>query len=378
MAEQKIGTSNQQVDYKDTVSEKYPPVMYVDLPLLARVIFRRKFVFGVFALISIILGILYLLIPPPLFRSEILFSQPKISPYPHLNDVGIAEIRLLPRELFFEYKGNLSSKANQKNFLVQNSIKYSNATFTQMDVESNDVDQDRIGRFRSITRTWSVTPKSQSGLLSRLFDDALRIDVSSELPEKYFFYLAVEFPKAGVSAQIANDYAAYVNLLTIKEIEARIQRRVSERRAAIEKEISHRINIARLERKHLIVQLQEQARIAHSLGYEDPVTASGDRIELMPLYFRGAKALQAQANILIGRSDDRPFVPNLAALESELVRLNHFPDKLPVTQAAFITRPAHPVSNPINSSFFFTLLVAIGLGVVIASIYNIFDYYLKN
>ena len=330
------------------------------------------------ALISIILGLLYLLVQPPLFRSEILFSQPKIPPYPYLNDVGIAEVQLLPRELFFEYKGNLSSKANQKNFLVQSSIKDSNATFTQQDLESNDVDPDRIGRFRSIARTWSVTSKSQSGLLNHLFADVLRIEVSAELPERYFFYLTVEFPKAEVSAQIANDYAAYVNLLTIKEIEARIQRRVVERRAAIEKEISHRINIARLERKHLIIQLEEQARIAHSLGHEDPVTPSGDRIELMPLYFRGAKALRAHANILVGRSDDRPFVPNLAALESELARLNNFPEEFPVTQAAFITRPAHPVSNPTNSSFVFTLLVALGIGVLIASIYNVFDYYLKN
>ena len=187
MAEQKIGTSNQQVDYKDTVSEKFPPVMHVDLPLLARVIFRRKFVFGAFALVSFIFGTLYTLVQPPLFRSEILFSQPKISPYPALNDVGIAEVQLLPRELFFEYKGNLSSKANQKNFLAQNSIKYPNATFTQQDVVSNDVDPDRIGRFRSIARTWSVTPKSQPGLLNRLFADVLRIEVSSELPERYFF-----------------------------------------------------------------------------------------------------------------------------------------------------------------------------------------------
>ena len=380
MAERKIPVSKQSASYRDATLEDFPPVMYADLPLLARVIFRRKFVFGAFLAISGLLWLVYWLTQPSIFRSEVQFSQPEVQTYPLLTDIALRELKLLPRELFFEYKNNLSSRANQQNFLTRNATKYfpNNPSISHLNVESDDVSDEIVGRFRSIQRTWSMESKKQPIFLHSLFPELLRIEVSSDLPERHFFYLTVEFPKAEIAAQIANDYTDHVNKLTIDEVETRIRQNIHKRRESIQMEISQKLDITRLERENLIVQLEEQARIAHSLGHEDPIGSSIDRFELMPLYFRGAKALRAHAEILINRSDDRPFVPAIALLESELERLYSAPDEFPIAQAAYVTRSAYPATSPNNNHFFFKLMIALGLGLVTSAIYNIFSYYLKN
>lgn len=380
MAEQKIPASKQAVSYKDAALEGFPPVMYADLPLLTRVIFRRKFVFGVFLAISGLIWLAYWWTQPSLFRSEVQFAQPELQTHPLLADIALADLKLLPRELFFEYKKNLSSKANQQNFLAKNATKYfpNEPIISQLNVESNDVAEEKVGRFRSIQRSWSIETKRQPDFLHGLFSDILRIEVSSGLPQRYFFYLSVEFRQAAIAAQIANDYAAYVNKLTIDEIETRIRQRVHQRSASIQNEISHKLKIARLEREHLIAQLEEQALISESLERETSIETKVTPIELMPLYFRGAKTLRAHAEILINRSDDRPFVPEIALLESELERLSATPDEFPIAQAAHVTRSAHPAASGNSSRLFFSLIIALGLGLATAAIYNIFSYYLKN
>jgi LPS O-antigen subunit length determinant protein (WzzB/FepE family) len=380
MAERKIPVPKQSASYRDTTLEDFPPVMYADLPLLARVIFRRKFVFGAFLAISVLLWLAYWLTQPSIFRSEVQFSQPEVQTYPLLTDIALKELRLLPRELFFEYKNNLSSRANQQNFLTRNATKYfpNNPSISHFNVESNDVSDEIVGRFRSIKRTWSMESKKQPIFLHSLFSELLRIEVSSDLPERHFFYLAVEFPKAEIAARIANDYTDHVNKLTIDEVETRIRQQIHKRRESIQKEISHKLKVARLERENLIVQLEEQALISESVEWEVSNETKVKPIELMPLYFRGAKVLRAHAEILTKRSDDRPFVPEIALLESELEHLNTVPDELFIAQAAYVTRSAYPATSPNNNHFFFSLVIALGLGLVTSAIYNIFSYYLKN
>lgn len=380
MAEQKIPAPKQAVSYKDATLEDFPPVMYVDLPLLTRVIFRRKFVFGAFLTISGLLWLAYWLAQPSIFRSEVYFTNTEARDYPLLPDRSLSDLRVLPGELFFEYKNNLSSKANQLNFFTKNATKYfpNDPIISQLNVESDDVSNEKVGRFRSIKRAWSMESKKQPIFFHGLFSELLRIEVVSELPERYLFYLAVESPKAEIAAQIANDYATHINQLTIDEIETRIRQQIHKRGAFIQNEISTKLRIARLERENLIAQLEEQALIYESAESEDPIEAKVNPINLMPRYFRGAKALRAHAEILINRPDDRPFIPEITLLESELQRLNAVLDEFPIAQAAYVTRSAYPAASPNSNHFFFTLIIALGLGLVTSAIYNIFSYYLKH
>ena len=348
--------------------------------MLVRVIFRKKSVFVVLFAILASLAFAYSFLQPPIFKSEVLFAQPEITQYSQLRQFSIATVQLAPRELFYEYKNNLSSQINQYKFLTEHSKQYfpDAISFTQHAVSSNDVGTN-IGRFRSIERTWLIEHQNRATVLPFLPSNVVRFVVYAEIPERYFFNLSVEFHNSEIASNIANDYAKYVNQITIDTLTKRILYLIEERKTAIEKEISQKIYIAKQEKGNLIVQLEEQALIAETLRDRSPITSTAGRIELMPLYFRGADALRAQADILRARSNDIPFIHGLETLRTELSYINAPDDIIPSAQtAAHIALPAHATTNPINNSKVFLFVIALGLSLILGAIYNIFDYYLHH
>ena len=361
------------------VSPEQHPIIHADLALLARIIFGRKLPFFIFSIVSILLALGYSILRSPIYRAEILFSQPTISEYHQLHQLAIGHIRLMPREIFFEYKKNLSSRGNQHNFLTENSTKYfsDESNFALRKVEWNDVGE-IAGRFRSIQRTWLIENEGASKLFPFLFTDILRINVYSELPERYFFNVSVEYNNAVIASNIANDYAQYVVRHTVRKQLGQLHYLIDRKKVAIEKQIAAKLNNARVDRENLIILLEEQARIADTLKYNGSATLTSQRIELMPLYFRGAAALRAQAKVLRARPSDRPFVHDLVGLEHELESLQDAPLELLLDQPAHIVRAAYPPTTPINSNMFILLAIGLFLGLALASVYNIFNYYLRQ
>lgn len=379
MTEQKIPTTEDAMSYKNTLTRNMAPVMYADLPLLSQMIFRRRRVYVIFIAISAVLALIYLTIRPPMFRSEIQFAQPETPHNLLATTVSVAELKRLPLQLFLEYKHNLSSKATQQNFFKESWNNYfpPDGNLKQIKVTSSNVDSDRVGRFLSIKRTWSIDSSLKPNILSGFFSQLLRVEVSAELPERYFFELSIESPSAKLASEIAKDYAEYVNQITITRTINKIHREIDQRKILLENEISKKLEVAKIERENRILLLEEQVLIANSLGYEESLESNFHRAELIPTYHLGAKALESYAEILIERHDDRPFVLGLATLETELKELDKYTKEYPIEQAAHVVGQ---LSTPhlAGNNRLITVVIALGLGLVAASIYNIFDYYVKN
>ena len=379
MTERKIPTTEDVTSYKNTPNSNMPSVIYADLPLLTRIIFRRRHIYIIFLIISAILSLIYSAMYPPLFRTEMLFGQPEIPINLQTTTVSVAELKRLPLRLFLDYKNNLSSKAIQRRFFEENREKYfpPDSLLKQIKVTSSDVDSDRIGRFISIKRTWAIDSSGRFDILSKLFRPLLRVGVYAELPERYFFELSIESPNAKLASQIADDYANYVNQMTITRTMKKVHQEIDQRKVAIKNEITKKLEIAKLERESRILYLEEQALIATSLGYEKPVKGNFGGTDAMPTYLLGAEALESHLRILKERSNDRSFIPGLATLETELNELSKYTKNVPIEYAAHISNQAttpHLASN----NRILILLISLGVGLIGASMYNIFVYYIEN
>lgn len=379
MTERKIPTAEDLTSYKNPPTPNMATPVYVDLPLLSRVIFRRRRVYLIFLIISAILSLIYSTIRPPMYRAEILFGQPEIPINLQTTTVSVAELKRLPLQLFLEHKNNLSSKAVQRSFFEENGKEYfpPKSFFKQIRVTSSDVDPDRIGRFLSIKRTWAINSPESLDILSRLFSSLVRIEVTSELPERYFFELSIESPNAKLTSQIADDFSGYVNQMTITQTMKKVHKEIDQRKVLIKNEISKKLEIAKLERESRILYLEEQALIASSLGYIKPVKGNFDQTDAMPTHLSGTEALQSHLRILKEHSNVRLFIPGLATLETELKELNKYTNSIVIDYAAHIR---NPVVTPYlaSNNRILILVISIVLGLIAASIYNIFSYYVNN
>ena len=156
----------------------------------------------------------------------------------------------------------------------------------------------------------------------------------------------------------------------------KVHKEIDQRKVLIKNEISKKLEIAKLERESRILYLEEQTLIASSLGYIKPVKGNFDQTDAMPTHLSGTEALQSHLRILKEHSNDRLFIPGLATLETELKELDKYTNNILIDYAAHIRTPAvtpHLASN----NRILILIISLVLGLIAASIYNIFSYYVK-
>ena len=378
MTKSKITHPLRSTDPNGIVSPEAGSIVVADLPLLLRIVFSKKITFVVCIVFSLAIAVAYSLLLPPIYKAEVILSQPPVSDYKELNRVTSGQIRIMPREVFFDLKKNLASRGNQYRFLKENSRKYFGGDFEFIfqSLDPNDVEE-RTGKFRSKNLTWLVNRNQTQKIHLLPSHHRLRIDTYSDVPDRFFFNLSVEWINAETAAYIANDYLLHIQSATIREWVDRVNYLIEERKTIVERLIRNKLDNAKVARENLILRLEESARTAEALGYVEPFLPTANRIELMPLHYRGSKSLRRQANILRERADDQPFVHDLHPLIQELDELQNIDAELFESLPANIDVAAYPPQRPVNKNWIFHLFLGLSFGVCLAAMVNIFRYYIN-
>ena len=188
----------------------------------------------------------------------------------------------------------------------------------------------------------------------------------------------------------------------------RLQEANDEVIARLQQQIDLTIRKTRQDRENRIIQLADAINTAELLGINEPVTWDdlrplrksiqinnelGDKNDAAPLYFHGTRLLRAELDQLRNRTDDRPFVPALTALEYQIVQLQtdtkimalqsrandtiyiekfddlqqqlknilRQPEQFSNSQLAVISQPATVPSGPMRSPF-----IIVGIGLVLS------------
>ena len=192
---------------------------------------------------------------------------------------------------------------------------------------------------------------------SSLFQKRLRLHAGqreNEVVTATFLDADAEF-----SAVTLNRYIAYVNKMTVARLATDFNAGVRARISELQSRQLRKLGVAARKRQDRIARLEEALKIARMLSAQDlagfyPMPReTGVNIALInegvPLYMRGAKALEAEIKVLRERASDEPFAEGLRDLQEEEAFLEGLlldGDKLSSVvvdaQASIPYRPARP------------------------------------
>lgn len=152
----------------------------------------------------------------------------------------------------------------------------------------------------------------------------------------------VQFTDPEQAARLANDYVKLAVQQTKQQLKADVEAEHTRLRVDLESQLESLRNQAAQERKSELIKLQEALVIANELSIELPILPVGKNtlegaayVDRNLLYMRGAKALQAQINVLENRASDIPFIENYQELAAKLELLKTL--KLDNNQVAVVT-----------------------------------------
>ena len=316
----------------------------IPLRIILNAIADRKFLITGLTSFFTVLAILYSLTLSQLYQSSYTFSAPSKNSMVNINElIYIDEVEDSVLSSFITI---LSSKKFQKEVFLENDF------LTEFNV--NNIPIDYVDKFiNSAIRSLEIKMHFISGINANLF-------------------LNRDFDILQMSGTDAKSISNYLNTLIIRaddknlmDIEKRNQKLISIRldQIAIEseillnkykqdrldqierimeedsqklREINDKINRARYKAKedrlNMIEALTDSAKLAKSLGIiennfkfinnndsnSDFTIAIGETMDLPEWYWYGEKALLQRIKILVSRTSDDPFIPELVTLKNQI------------------------------------------------------------
>ncbi|UHL63232.1 Wzz/FepE/Etk N-terminal domain-containing protein [Paralcaligenes sp. KSB-10] len=170
-------------------------------------------------------------------------------------------------------------------------------------------------------------------------------------------------------ANWADTYVAMAIKATQKELLNDLAGEVALRTQGIDDQISTLRKIALVARQDRITRLKDALQVAKSIGLEVPAN-SGNLVTSYTgetTYLRGAKALQAELDVLEKRSNDDPYIDNLPDLLKKRALLKSIDLNPSHLSVATIDQAATVPQEPVKPK---KLLVLI-LGVILGSILGV-------
>jgi len=357
----------------------------------------------------------YVFFTSPVYRTNIGFVPPTEHDIQNLVLYDIGVNTHTPSEIFAFYKTKLADTNLQDSYLTswvtdvfgkQATVSYVNTTGEGRQRKTGDWSVRK-------TITWKITTESQPAGKFRYGSNLLRVSTIKD-PENYdVLQLQVDWRDPVQSTRIASHYAKFVNQHLANELVNNLQTGLNNSIANIRSNINFQRHVATVARENQILILEEAARTAQSLGYIEPVDhpanntliqitppeqfflkpkLSGDPPQLLrqrryfpmyqvgsvtrsggittqgstsPLYFRGKKALVAEANTLRLRVNDDPYIPELATLLEQLSWLESVEIKREGLQTIGHYETPYPNSDPVHPNITVSLAVGILFGILL-------------
>lgn len=326
----------------------YPPNEEVRLIDLLQVLIQQRKVIVWTLFLTIASAVIYALSITPFYRAETLFLPPMAKDIQLMSVQGVKERRKGVVEqhngvqlAYSTYKQNLKSIRVRRNFFDSQNLK-------PLLMDGSDAVQNDEQLFQMFQK---------------------RLMVISNTQDKIKLSLAVEWEDPEVAARIANQFAEFVEIETVRQIVSNSQHIVQHKIRNTENEIKSKRKIAQQRREDRIANLQEAIEIAQALPEEMNANRSKK-----PLFYRGQHALLAEMMVLQKRESDDPFITGLRDLQEELAWLRAIEwnqdDLRAVTYDQKAIPPAQRVRPHRKKIVLLSGLIGGGLGVFLAFVIN--------
>jgi len=187
-----------------------------------------------------------------------------------------------------------------------------------------------------------------------------------------FVVVAMEGKDAGLTAEWVNGLVALAEQQTVRNLLRNIEERIALSKKTIQENIAGKRKLALQRRMDQINRLDEALTIAKALHVEGnhglTVRAGANAVSVstgeLPLYMKGARALQAEINALRQRKNDDAFIEGLRDLQERLARLEAIhvnPDAIRVLR---VDQQALPPDHHIKPKRMLIVLLALFGGLI--------------
>ena len=404
---------------------------HLDILPLYRTISNNLFKISLVSLIFFAVGFGAAILRSQSYRAEVLILPPSekdlkgmiLAQIP-LNRADSPEIYdlLSHSSIFRKYKMNLASRTTQLDFLKQQgTVLLNDVDFVPIysRTSSDGFAKRNRGRdFAALFTTWRLSKDKifhwpMLGYGDPFISFGVESDRTSGRP---YLTLSVAWRNPKIAAEIANQYAQYVNTQTVTEVQDLLIAGLDIRASNIQDMLSYQRKKAdRVIEDHLY-ELEEAIQIAKDLGLKEPTDAFGnfnivninppakffsdpnselrpyspstgqkhlplyhpgniaqstvfsDKLASMPpLYARGWEALEKERDALARRPSNDIFIPNIRDLQGQLDWIQSIEPDAVVFNAAQITHPALPPTSTTNHSNITVALLAALFGFIVST-----------
>ncbi len=209
--------------------------------------------------------------------------------------------------------------------------------------------------------------------LYKIFNETLTVKVlDKNQPDRYMVVIEHVDPESA-SAWVKY-YVDQVAERSLSEMLKNSERELAVQARNIEQQIKSERISAKARREDRTRQLQEALTVAEAIGLNNPPVITGrvsNDSELSAfmdgslMYMRGAKALRAEMQVLLARTSDDPFIPELRNLEG-MYQVFSGVNVDPKSVAVFRQDGENEVPDqPIKPKKFLVILIGLVMGVMI-------------
>jgi chain length determinant protein (polysaccharide antigen chain regulator) len=151
-----------------------------------------------------------------------------------------------------------------------------------------------------------------------------RLQVQPDKINPEFVTVSFSHPNPATAAKWLNAMISFANRRTIDQLLNNVKSAVGAELDQVRRHLASELKLAKERRRDRIAQLEEALRVAKALGINDSgvpgiVNRSGEGLAVntaeMPLYMRGAEALESEIQVLASRKSDEPFITNFRDLQ---------------------------------------------------------------
>lgn len=337
--------------------ERLPANDEIDLFELFQALWSQRLLIVLVMLVVTAMAGSYAFLSKPVYEAEVFLLPPRLSDISDFNS-GRAEASLsvfTVEEVYKIFTRNLTSESLRRKFFNEVFL----PSLAQENRESTA--QDKLWKLFNVYLTIKAPNKQQPELFE--------VSVSRNDPAQV--------------AEWANFFVASAAERALQDMQDNVQVEISTKAQSIERQIEVLRESAVRRREDRIARLQEALVVAQAVNQQEPQvvpgrTASDGELSAFVdgslLYMRGARAIQAELEVLKGRKSDDPFIGELRGLQDQLQFLNGIKVS-PENVAVFTLDSAAQIpETPVKPK----KALILALGVVLGGMLGLFIALLRN
>jgi chain length determinant protein (polysaccharide antigen chain regulator) len=196
--------------------------------------------------------------------------------------------------------------------------------------------------------------------------------------EEDFVTVSFEVGDAVLAAKVLNNFINLVNAETVSILVDNVEEKLNKLKQGLRDQIAGKRLMAQRHWNDRIQKLDEAAAIAEALGIVENMVPAVAVTHSQPLYMKGTKVLQAEANVLRQRKTEDPFIKELRDLQEQLVLLEKITLDRKSIAAVTIDQWAFPPKTPIKPKRLHIMTVGFTLGLMLSFFLAFFRIYLEQ